>query len=213
MDAERGVACGPCPLLNCPRQTRYVEGMDWSAIKTEYVTGNTTYRELAKKYGVSFSTLQKRAKEEKWSEGRKKYRDRVVTKALTRTCARDAQRLAKLQKSAMLLANDIEKALQDPDVLYRHVGSIEGVPVDTKLGTPNGKNLQALARALRDITAATRDLYGINTRAEQFAQEQAVERLRMEREKLEMEKKRIASEGKDTEITLQMPPEVEEYSG
>lgn len=187
--------------------------MDWSAIKTEYVSGNTTYRELAKKHGVSFSTLQKRAKEEKWSENRKKYRDKVVTKALTRTCARDAQRLAKLQKSAMMLANDIEKALQDPDVLYRHVGSIEGVPVDAKLGTPNGKNLQALARALRDITAATRDLYGINTRAEQFAQEQAVERLKMEREKLEMEKQRIASEGKDTEITLQMAPELEEYSG
>lgn len=186
--------------------------MDWEQIKTEYVAGKATYRELAKKYGVSLSTLTKHAKEAKWAEGRKKYRDKVVTKALTRTCARDAQRLAKLQRSAMLLAEDIEKALRDPDVLYRHVGSAEGTLIDAKLSTPNGKNLQALARALRDITAATRDLYSINTRAEQFAQEQSIERLKIERERLEMEKKRIESEGKDTQIVLQMPPELEEYS-
>lgn len=189
----------------------YGGDMDWSEIKTAYVSGKATYRELAKKYGVSFSTLQKRAKEEKWAEGRKKYRDRVVTKALTRTCARDAQRLAKLQKSAMLLATDIEKALEDPDVLYKHVGSIEGVPVDAKLTTPNGKNLQAMARALRDITAAMRDLYGINTRAEQFAQDMGAQRLQIEREKLELEKKKAEEQGKDTKIEVVLPPELERF--
>lgn len=211
--AERRGAFAIVRALNCPCAVCYVGCMDWSAIKTEYVSGKATYRELAKKYGVSFSTLQKRAKEEKWSEGRKKYRDRVVTKALTRTCARDAQRLAKLQKSAMLLATDIEKALKDPDVLYRHVGMTSDGPVDAKLTTPNGKNLQAMARALRDITAAMRDLYGINTRAEQFAQEQGAARLQIEREKLEMEKRRVENEGKDTTVELKMPPELEEYSG
>lgn len=185
--------------------------MDWIEIKTEYVSGKATYRELAKKYGVSFSTLQKRAKEEKWSEGRKKYRDRVVTKALTRTCARDAARLAKLQRSAMLLAADLEKVLMDPALPYRHVGQ-GSKPIDTILDTANGKNLQAIAKALRETTAAMRDLYSINTRAEQFAQEQAVERLKIEREKLEMEKQRMESEGKDTVIEVKLPPELEEYT-
>lgn len=186
--------------------------MDWSAIKTEYASGKASYRELAKKHNVSFSTLQKRAKEEKWAEARKKYRDRVVTKALARTSARDAQKLVRLQKSATLLAEDIEKALQDPDLAYRHVGSMEGIPTEAKLQTVNGKNLQAVARALREATAAMRDLYGIYTRSELFAQDQAVERLKIEREKLDLEKQKIANEGKDTEIKLELPPELEEYS-
>lgn len=194
----------------------YVESMDkridWAKIKIEYANGKASYRELAEKHGVSFSTLQKRAKEEKWAEARKKYRDKVVSKALTRTCARDAQRLARLQKSAMLLAADIEKALQDPDVIYRHVGSVDGIPSENKLATPNGKNLYALARALREATAAMRDLYGINTRAEQFAEEQGGQRLQIEREKLELQKRALDAETKDTKIEVLLPPDAEELS-
>ena len=205
-----------CYGLNCPQGVGYVGDMekktDWAKIKIEYANGKASYRELAEKHNVSFSTLQKRAKEEKWAEARKKYRDKVVSKALTRTCARDAQRLARLQKSAMLLAVDIERALQDPDVIYKHVGSVEGIPAENKLTTPNGKNLYALARALREATAAMRDLYGINTRAEQFAQDKGAQRLQIEREKLDMEKRALEAEGKDKVIEIRMPPDAEELS-
>jgi transposase-like protein len=186
--------------------------MDWIEIKTEYVSGKATYRELAKKYGVSFSTLQKRAKEEKWAESRRKYRDKVVTRALARTCTRDAQRLAKLQRSAMRLTEDLEKVLSDPNLPYLHTASTTTGMTDELLHTPNGKNLLAIAKALREATAAMRDLYGINTRAETFAQEQATERLKIEREKLEMEKQRMESEGKDTVIEVKLPPELEDFA-
>ena len=42
--------------------------MDWKKIKTEYITGGTSYRKLAQKHGVSFSTLRKIAAKEQWTQ-------------------------------------------------------------------------------------------------------------------------------------------------
>lgn len=46
--------------------------MDCRAIKTEYITGNASIRELAEKYNVSCSTLEKKAHREKWAEERQR---------------------------------------------------------------------------------------------------------------------------------------------
>ena len=42
--------------------------MDWNQIKAEYIAGGTSYRKLAKKYSVSFSTLRGIAEREKWTD-------------------------------------------------------------------------------------------------------------------------------------------------
>ena len=42
--------------------------MDWNKIKAEYIAGGTSYRKLAAKYSVPFSTLKDRAKREKWTD-------------------------------------------------------------------------------------------------------------------------------------------------
>lgn len=42
--------------------------MDWKQIKAEYIAGGTSYRKLAKKYSVSFSTLRGIAEREKWTD-------------------------------------------------------------------------------------------------------------------------------------------------
>lgn len=47
-------------------------GPNWARIKAEYLKGGVTYRQLAEKYGVPNDTLEKRAKRESWSEGRRK---------------------------------------------------------------------------------------------------------------------------------------------
>lgn len=44
----------------------------WNRIKTEYIAGGTSYRKLAEKHNVSFSTLRKIAAKEHWSELRDK---------------------------------------------------------------------------------------------------------------------------------------------
>lgn len=40
--------------------------MDWNKIKAEYIAGGTSYRKLCTKYGVSRTTLQRKAKDENW---------------------------------------------------------------------------------------------------------------------------------------------------
>lgn len=40
--------------------------VDWITIKAEYIAGGTSYRKLVEKYGVSRTTLQRKAKEENW---------------------------------------------------------------------------------------------------------------------------------------------------
>ena len=54
--------------------------MDWKKIKAEYIAGGTSYRKLASKYGVSFSTLRDTAIREKWTELREQARNKSVTK-------------------------------------------------------------------------------------------------------------------------------------
>ena len=54
--------------------------MDWKRIKAEYIAGGTSYRKLAQKYGVSFSTLRKVAAKEQWTELRNKVEHKSDTK-------------------------------------------------------------------------------------------------------------------------------------
>ena len=46
--------------------------VDWKKIKSDYIAGGTSYRKLAEKYGVSFSTLKDIARKEKWTDLREK---------------------------------------------------------------------------------------------------------------------------------------------
>ena len=54
--------------------------VDWKKIKAEYIAGGTSYRKLAAKYGVSFSTLRGIAIREKWTELREQASNKSVTK-------------------------------------------------------------------------------------------------------------------------------------
>ena len=54
--------------------------MDWKRIKAEYIAGGTSYRKLCEKYGVSRTTLQRKAKDEKWCELRSQAEAKTETK-------------------------------------------------------------------------------------------------------------------------------------
>lgn len=60
-------------------------GVNWLEIKNEYISTGTSYRKLADKYSVSFSTLQARARKEQWKKERDKQRDRIETKIRQKT--------------------------------------------------------------------------------------------------------------------------------
>lgn len=56
--------------------------MDWNRIKADYVAGGTSYRKLAAKYGVSFTTLTRTAQKENWIGLRQQAEDKAETKII-----------------------------------------------------------------------------------------------------------------------------------
>lgn len=58
---------------------------DWLTIRNDYINGGGSYRSLAKKYGVSSSTIQIKGRKEKWVEQREEQQRMNNAKILQKT--------------------------------------------------------------------------------------------------------------------------------
>lgn len=58
--------------------------IDWAQIRTEYITTDTSYRQLAEKYGVANASVARHAKTEDWVGERERYWNRVSTEVVQR---------------------------------------------------------------------------------------------------------------------------------
>ena len=65
--------------------------MVWQKIKAEYIAGGTSYRKLADKYGVSRTTLERKAKDEKWSELRRQAEGKAEAKLVNAISEKNAK--------------------------------------------------------------------------------------------------------------------------
>ncbi|MEE1200127.1 MAG: helix-turn-helix domain-containing protein, partial [Christensenellales bacterium] len=77
--------------------------VDWEKIKAEYLQGGTSYRKLADKHGVPFSTLEKKARSENWTEQRKEVGEKAATKARQKIVSQRAKDIELLDRSRTLL--------------------------------------------------------------------------------------------------------------
>ena len=97
--------------------------VDWNAIKSDYIAGGTTYKDLAAKYGVSESTLRKTGAKEHWAELRNKTgtkTEQKISDAISDQQAQEAVSAAKLiNDSAQNLLEKIYKATQAEVMLTR----------------------------------------------------------------------------------------------
>ena len=93
--------------------------VDWLKIKTDYISGLGNYRELSEKYGVSQSTIRKRAAAEKWSDAKETQRNKIGTKLEQQTAEiiveQEANRVTRLLSLSDRLADRIEQAIQELD--------------------------------------------------------------------------------------------------
>lgn len=96
--------------------------VDWNAIKAEYIAGGTSYRKLAEKYGLSESTLRKKAAKEQWSKLRNKAGTKTeqrIIDSVSKESAKNATSTAKLiDDSARLAAEKIYRALAKETTAY-----------------------------------------------------------------------------------------------
>ena len=136
--------------------------MDWQTIKTEYITTETSYRKLAKKYGVSYTAIGEKARKEGWIEEREQYKSKTLSKTLSKLAEGQAKRASRLQAVTDKLLSKIEKAVDliDMDVF------------DTQ--------------AIRQITASLKDIKDIQmirSDADMREQEARIANLRRQAEK------------------------------
>lgn len=112
--------------------------VDWLKVKTEYITTDTSYRKLSKKYGVSPTQICNRSKAERWQEQKEQHLNSVYTKTLNREQNKAVDRYTRLTTVADKLLDKIESAVDNLDE-------------DSVLKLLNSSTLRSLSGALKDI--------------------------------------------------------------
>lgn len=94
---------------------------DWQAIKTEYITTDTSYRKLAANHGVHYQAICQRSKAEGWIAQREQYRNDTITKTINKISDKQADKMSRIDDLADLLLEKLEQAIAELDLqLYKH---------------------------------------------------------------------------------------------
>ena len=143
---------------------------DWQAIKTEYLTTDTSYRKLAQKYGVGYSVIGEKARLEGWVEQREQYRNKTLTKTVNAISKHQVDRAANLISVADLLLAKVKSLVEmDAEVLS-----------DTQ-------SLKHISGVLKDI----KEIQMVRSDADMREQEARIAKLRKEAEKEEKETREV----------------------
>lgn len=145
----------------------------WLRIKTEYITTDTSYRKLAKKYGVGIQTICARSKDEGWIQMREQHRNDTVTKTIQKIEEEKSSQTAKVFVLADKLLVKLEKAIDELDLkvtthkVKTEVGNIEETTeykVAEEGGTVDRAGLRQLTSALKELQAIKGDLTELDRR-------------------------------------------------
>ena len=132
--------------------------MDWKRIKAEYIAGGTSYRKLAKKYNVSFTTLTRTAQRENWVALRQQVEDRTTTNIID-----------------SVIEDSTDKAVNIIDVADKLLGKISEI-IDTAKDTQSIKHLTS---ALKDL----KEIKGYKSAADMKEQEARIAKLQKDAER------------------------------
>ena len=133
---------------------------DWKAIKTEYITTDTSYRKLAQKYGVNYQAICHRSKDEGWIAQREQYRNTTITKTIEKISQQEATKAAKIHSVADKLLAKIEAMVE----------------AEEPLGT---KGIRALTAAVKDL----KEIQSVRSELDRQEQEARIANLRKQVDK------------------------------
>ena len=163
--------------------------LPWDEIKMEYLTTDTSYRKLAKKYGCSDPLIARRAKKEGWY-AEKQGRQKAITAAVSAAAQIDADtvvnKLCALREAAEAAVDIARERLKAPSQM-------------------SGQDYRSYVAGLKDLNIMLRDFYDIPTPAQR-------EQLAMARERLELEKQRIAPDDTDNDMHVTLDDGAEDYA-
>lgn len=154
---------------------------DWDKIKTEYISGGITLRELAEKNHISQSTIRQKAAKEKWKEEKNNVRTTVEQKVQKRVVEKRSKDLMKGIDVIKYTADVLSDAMRDLTVI------ISQTP-EYMLANP--AVLTSVSNSMDKTYELMRKMCGIT---------EAQKKLQLEREKLELERKKFETELKARE--------------
>lgn len=133
-------------------------GVDWNAVRAEYVSGTISLRRLAEKHDIPFPTVRDRAKREEWQRKKDEIRDKSETVTLQKaveTSSDNAAIAARIKKKLLLrLEHEI-------DSLPDKIGSEAAVNIVTWGKNEKGNKQRTdktMVNKLKDLTGAYKDL-------------------------------------------------------
>ena len=156
---------------------------DWKKIKAEYLHGGTSYRELANKYGVSFSTIQRRGAREKWTD----LRSQIDIKSDEKIVDEVADQAAKRSAMFDLIADELLQQIYDS--------------IKSKKSLIAGKGYRDITGALKDL----KEIKGIKSELDLKEQKARIDKLCKDLESGD-------AETGPSEITITISPDVHDFS-
>jgi hypothetical protein len=159
-------------------------GIDWREVQAEYITDpNSSYRKLAKKYGIPVGTLQKRAVKEDWHSQKIQSGKNSVAKTVEIIEQGQANRLSRLMMVTDKLLVKIEQTVDEI--------TAESVTVDKA--------------TLKQITGALKDIKEIQSlKNDRDIREQEARIRNLERQ--------AEAEERDSEIKVVFTTDMDEYN-
>lgn len=109
--------------------------INWIEIKNEYLHTDISQRALAKKYGISDSTLTKKANKEKWNKLKKEVRNKIATGVQQKTeeiiIDNEIDRMQNLLDMCDEVSKKINTAISQLQCYVKDGEIVEGELVDT----------------------------------------------------------------------------------
>lgn len=123
---------------------------DWIKIKNEYISSNKSYRELAKKYGISYQTVARHGAEENWgvlrTEQLNKIRTKVEQKTADKIAQKEVDRISKLYELTDKLTPKIDKAISQLETVI-----VDGKKEQRLVDTYRMRQIMQTLKDLKDI--------------------------------------------------------------
>lgn len=158
-----------------------ISATQWRKMRIEYVKGNTTYKKLGEKYGVSESYIRKRASKEGWRKKRSDLDTKVEQKVLERVCdarAREFELIAAVNdRMDAVLNNLLEFIGNQPPKKYDDLRGVE-----------------SLTKAIAQVVETKRDLYNVPTEVDKEKIKALREKQKVDRARLRFEKQKYKDE-------------------
>ena len=169
--------------------------LDWIKIKSEYVTTNASYRDLAKKYGVAYTTIANYGRKDEWAKAKAKYKieatSKIINRCMNKEIKNETDKLQRMRESADKLSEMINKSLNDAEQFNRHIvqtkkkdGSIEEWDTEERIYKKlDTRAIKDMTSAMKDLTSMLRNVYDLQTIQEIQSHKLAQDKLALDREK------------------------------